>query len=124
MKDDKSRRRDPNARIDPATITEMTRAGTGLDVITQLMTEGWLSGMVITEIRVKGPDPSRDGFMAVIKARDDYNQPYVAFRTAGSVRELVSKIAGDVQMDRLQLKEEQPYDPSGEKAKAKAQKSG
>jgi len=112
-----------NRQLDPVYMKELARPGKALEVIYELMTEGWLNGARITSIIVRGPTPERDGMMAIIKAEDSLRKPLVAFRTAGTPKELVLKILSDVENDRLYFKEEQPYDPEGKlKAKKEAQK--
>jgi hypothetical protein len=114
-----------NRRHDPVFLKELARPGKALEVIYELMTEGWLNGTRITSIIVRGPSAERDGLMAIIKAEDALRKPLVAFRTAGTPKELVLKILSDVENDRLAFKEEQPYDPAGKlAAKTAAQKKG
>jgi len=110
-----------NQRFDRVLLSEIARPGKALEVLYELMSEGYMNGSRIVQLRITGPTVSRDGFMAVIKAEDSLGKPLVAFRTAGTPKELMLKILSDVELDRLAFKEEQPYDPDGAKAKAKAQ---
>jgi hypothetical protein len=106
--------------IDRMLTRESLSLWKGLEAITELMEKGDNMGVVISEIRVKGPDSRRDGFMAVIKAVNEDGRPLVAFRSGESVKELVQKIASDHANDRLTYKDDTPWDPDGARARAKA----
>lgn len=108
-----------NDVLDRGLLRDIARAGDDLEVIDTSMTEWSNLGMVIKEIRIKGPEETRDGYLAIIKAVNEARTPFVAFRSAGTLKDLNRKIAGDIEEGRLQFREEQPYDPDGAKARAK-----
>lgn len=114
------RREDPNESIDRAALRRYWRLAQAVECLDSMMEEWSTMGMIITSVRVRGPEETRGGYMMVIKAIDESRKPFVAFRTAGTVEELLTKVLDDVDSGHLQFKEEQPYDPTGEKAKAKA----
>jgi len=68
--------------------------------------------MVITKIVLDGPEVTGGGFRAVIKAIDEARNPFVAFRSGGDVKEVLSKIAADTESGRLIFKEETPWKPT------------
>jgi hypothetical protein len=113
-------KQDTNGQIDRGYIKEIARVSEDCNRITDAMDDWSVTGMIITEVRFRGPELTRDGYMAVVKAKDEAGNGFVAFRTGGSVREVLSKIGGDLAQGRLQMKEETPYDPDGAKARAKA----
>jgi len=99
-----------NGRFDRSTLKEIARPGKALEVIYELMTEGWMNGTRITSITVRVPTDGREGIMGVIKAETEDRKPLVAFRTAGTPKELVLVILSDVENDRLMFKEEMSYE--------------
>ena len=110
--------------IDKALIREYWRLWNAHAVIDQCMEEYNNMGQIITEIRVRGPEVTRGGYMAVIKVIDEGRHPFVAFRTAETSKALFEKVAFDIENQTLNLKEEQPYDPQGKKAQDAPEKAG
>jgi hypothetical protein len=109
-------RPDVNQGIDRGVIRAYWELWQQVEQVNESM-EGWsMTGMIITEIRVRGPELTGGGFMAVIKGIDEARHPFVAFRSAATVRELFGKVGGDLIQGTLAMKEEQPYDPGKSKA--------
>jgi len=87
--------------------------------LSRLMDEWSNEGMIIEQIVMQGPEKTHDGFRAIIKGIDEARNRYVAFRSGGSVREVMAKIVTDAESGRLVFKEELPWNPEDAKKTAK-----
>lgn len=121
----RDRNEEANGRLDPAMLKEYRRTEVLLAVWTEFLSEEGLGEIMITQVTIQGPNKGRDGFLAIIKGENERRETFVAFRTAGTVKDLMAKVYDDERNDSLKFKEEVPWDANGEKAKAKAaQKKG
>jgi hypothetical protein len=108
-----SKREDTNAAIDRGITREALTLWRGLVELDEYMSEGDNMGMVITEIRMQGPEMRQGGYLAIVKAIDESRKPFVAFRSGSTVKEVLGKITTDLESGNLVFKEEEPWKPKG-----------
>jgi hypothetical protein len=97
--------------IDRALVNEGLRLWRALEVTDAHMTRRDEDGYMIESISIRGPELAKGGYMAVIKVKDELGGRYVAFRSAGTLRELMAKVGEDIDTGKLQLKDDRPWVP-------------
>jgi hypothetical protein len=64
------------------------------------------AGLMIKEIRVRGPEATGAGYMLVIKAVDETRKPYVAFGGGDTFSEALSNTVSRMDAQGLQMRED------------------
>jgi hypothetical protein len=77
---------------------------------TELLEAERSDGLLITEVRIQGPNATGAGFRAVIKATDGAKH-WVAFHNADSTEDLVAGVLSRLNSDVLKWREDAPYQP-------------
>jgi len=106
-----SRREDPNGQLDKVMVNQALNYWRMLERVSVLMNEWSNEGMIIEAINIQGPEIRQGGWLAIIKAKDEGQNRFVAFRSGGSVAECLEKISRDAEQGTLMFKEEKPWEP-------------
>ena len=70
-----------------------------------------MSGLVIKEIRIQGPQMLGEGYRAIIKAETEDRRPYVGFRGGATITELMSSIKAGLEQDGIKWRDDEPWTP-------------